>query len=208
MRMLIAATAFASAIGAAEAATLTFDTSNPLTYEFAEDGFYGDVSAYDSTGYGTIHGFAGAASPSAYIQRTEPFRAIAVEIGGHGGYNIGPNGESLSERIPYDNVIFTGFLNDQQVAWAATSTGTEGRSFIYTFGRKFGRIDALEISTPYPGIGPNGEGCVDCTAFEFDNLVYELEPIAPIPLPASALLHISGIAGIAALRKRTKPANR
>lgn len=99
--------------------------------------------------------------------------------------------------------FFQGYRGSELVASTALFTGAVWNSFVHRFDSTFSAIDRLVISTPYDVIGPNGEFCFDCSTIQFDDLEYTLNDApAPVPLPASMLLLLSGIAGAGLLRRR------
>lgn len=199
MRAITVATAFALATSAAEAATLTFDSlAEGVSEPWAESGFTGFGGSWDTRGAGTIHGSGGPMDDSADIYRDTPFTPISIEMVGHGGFNRDDDLQII-DPIPYDNLRFSGFRDGALVASVAVQTGADTRYFTHFFGPAFRMIDHLEIETPNVYPGPGGTFCDDCTAISYDNMTYTL---APVPLPATAVLLAGGVLGLGVLRKK------
>ncbi|MDH2328752.1 VPLPA-CTERM sorting domain-containing protein [Cereibacter sp. SYSU M97828] len=99
--------------------------------------------------------------------------------------------------------MFEGFRGDTSVAFAAIAMGVEGSNFTFNFGESFRGIDRLIISTPYEAdeFPDNDLACFDCSAIVYDNLTYTL---APVPLPATGLLLMTGLAGALLLTRRRR----
>ncbi|MCK0139269.1 hypothetical protein [Aliiroseovarius sp. F47248L] len=78
----------------------------------------------------------------------------------------------------------------------------------HSFDDQFFGIDALKFTVIYPSVDrywlalgsdvpPNTAWCdLWCAGFKADNLVLQTDLVAPVPMPASALLYLSALAGV------------
>ena len=91
---------------------------------------------------------------------------------------------------PFENVEIEGYLGSDLIASVAMFMGTTAST--YLFGPEFSAIDRLIISTVRPEIVVGGNCfAAPCAHFSIDNVT-----LSPVPLPASAWLLMTGLAGL------------
>lgn len=159
------------------------------------------------------------------IRSSQPFSVLSIDISGLGQnfYLENPcysSTEPFCEdpfwiKTPYDNVLFQGYAGTDLVATQRYSTGLDAGTLTLLLGPDFKGLNTLVISAVTPDFAsipfPGGE-CVDypCGHFDFDNLRLDFgqNPVAPVPLPASAPLLLAGLATLAAIRRRAERSTR
>ena len=113
--------------------------------------------------------------------------------------------------MPYDNVVIAGVRDGTTIFEHQFYVGDIGQVYTYVFptGVDF-RVDALTVRSIFPPNlpqTPSNDACggEPCGHFSIDNVT-----LAPVPLPASALLLVGGLATIGGLwggrRSRAKAA--
>ncbi|MDH2328751.1 hypothetical protein QCN27_18020 [Cereibacter sp. SYSU M97828] len=206
MKTLLAAATIAFMGQSAQSLTLNFDTVPTIgdVDEWSEQGFSGDLVSLLFDGRPEINGPGGALSGIANIFSDRLFTAQSMDLTANGGFNFDSEGNDLADRVPYASLRFEGFRDGALVAAAEIATAVTFTSFTYVFSPAFSLLDQLRISTPYDAIGPNGEFCIDCSTILFDSLTVDVEGPAPVPLPASGMLLLSGVVGAIAVARRRR----
>ncbi len=153
---------------------------------------------------GTAHLDDSGTEMTSFMDFTMPqrFRPISLDILGL-GTNYIPDFDTCTidcVTVPYDNVVIAGVRDGMTIFEHQFYAGDLGQVSTYVFptGVDF-RVDTLTVRSIFPPNlpqTPGNDACggEPCGHFSIDNVT-----LAPVPLPASALLLVGGLATIGGL---------